>query len=138
MKELEVAELSFDFDVADFLKPGVEIQIQITDLLEFSKRGDNGIVEFSDMIGCNFATDDFSILWLECISTVEVLNHEVMFYFGAFLQEPYKLEIRIVETSLYRGKPVRLPGGESPAWACDHTKHGHTAQQRGGKIPCLS
>lgn len=51
MKELEVAELSFSFDVADFLKPGVEIQIQITDLLEFSKRGDNGIVEFSDMIG---------------------------------------------------------------------------------------
>ena len=51
MKELEVAELSFGFDVADFLKPGVEIQIQITDLLEFSKRGDNGIVEFSDMIG---------------------------------------------------------------------------------------
>ncbi|MBT6043722.1 MAG: hypothetical protein HOH14_09540 [Gammaproteobacteria bacterium] len=57
MKELEVAELAFRFDIADFLKPGVEIQIQVTDFLEFSKRRDNGIVEFSDMNGGDFATE---------------------------------------------------------------------------------
>ena len=42
MKELEVAELAFRFDIADFLKPGVEIQIQVAGFLEFSGASSNG------------------------------------------------------------------------------------------------
>ncbi|MDG2174667.1 MAG: hypothetical protein P8M72_00805 [Gammaproteobacteria bacterium] len=74
------------------------------------------------------STNDFSILGLERISTVEILDHKVMFNLEAFPQKPYKLEIRIVETPLYRGKSVSLPRGESSAWTYGYTKHSHTAQ----------
>ena len=71
--------------------------------------------------------DDFCVGGLECIGTVEVLDHEVLLDLGGFLQEPYEFEIGVGEIPLYRRKPVSL--GQSPAGACDDSKHGDTAQQ---------
>ncbi len=77
------------------------------------------------------SADELRVRGLECIRAVEVLDHEVLFDLGGFLQKPYEFEIGVGEILLYRGKPVSL--GESLAWTRGDSKHGDTSKQRAAR-----
>ena len=77
------------------------------------------------------SADEFRVRGLQCIRTVEVLDHEVLFDLGGLLQEPYEFEIRVVEIPLYRRKPVGLC--ECTAGARGDSKHGDISKQRAAR-----
>ena len=57
LKELEVAELAFSFDIPDFLEPGAEIELDVTGFLDFTQRLDHGIVKLADVIRSDAAAE---------------------------------------------------------------------------------
>jgi hypothetical protein len=81
------------------------------------------------------STDDFRVRGPERKRTVEVLDHQVVFDLGVFLEKPYEFAIRIGEIPLYRGK--RVGRGERLAWTRGDTRCGNSSRQRAARPAVL-